>query len=537
MKYLLTGGGTGGHVYPALAIAEELLEQDADARFLFVGVKGRAESHLVPTAGYELRFVPAAGFPSGRSPWPLARFFMLLLFGVIKASWILLRWRPHAVIGTGGYASAPIMLACALLGKIRLLHVPSVIHEQNAVPGKLNRLVARWASLVASTYPSAMPHLPKERAILTGYPVRRRFTRSLSKEEARAELSIPRDASVVLAFGGSLGARSINNGIVAALPLLRSMGDLLVIHGTGRAAFSGYDPVAETTERLESLSFDPDSSFYRRLEYLDPMADFLSAADFVVCRAGAGTLSELCAAGLPAVVVPKANLPGDHQVRNALSLQTAGAVEVLYERPVRGESGIVEIISPGELADRVRRLLGDPERRAAMAARARRLATPQASLIIAQAVMALAQGTLPEQPKPTTDQWPAVAPELDMLFDKAGGELLGEVRSRHERGMAFSPEELRYLAYRTAGYLTTSTWEARNIGVKLAGLLKDSGVTTIISSGYRRNLQTAEPLAKILKLDPLVMPAHDTAAIISRLRREHPGGVVLIVAHVCALCR
>lgn len=482
MKYLLTGGGTGGHVYPALAIAEELEAQDPEATFLFVGVKGRAEAHLIPAAGYAFRSVPAMGFPRSRSPWPVARFSVVLLFGVIKAAWILLRWRPHAVVGTGGYASAPTMLACALLGKARVLAVPSLIHEQNAIPGKLNRLVARWASLVASTYPSALPHLPKDRTILSGYPVRRQIARALSKDEARTKLCIPRDANVLLAFGGSLGARSINNGIVAALPLLRSTSKLLVVHGTGRAAFSGYDPIEETTAKLESLPFEPDPSFYRRLEYLDPMADFLSAADLAVCRAGAGTLSELCASGLPAVVVPKANLPGDHQVRNALSLQAAGAAEVLYERPVRGESGITEIISPRELSDSVRLLLDDPKRKAALAANARRLATPFASQTIAEAVIALAGGHAPQPSGTVLEQWPAVAKELDVLFEKGGAELLDEVRSRSQKGSSVSPEELRYLAYRTAGYLASSTWEGRNMGVKLTGLLRLTERSLLLAS-------------------------------------------------------
>jgi UDP-N-acetylglucosamine--N-acetylmuramyl-(pentapeptide) pyrophosphoryl-undecaprenol N-acetylglucosamine transferase len=490
MKYLLTGGGTGGHVYPALAIAEELAEQDREATFLFVGVKGRAEAQLVPAAGYAFRSVPAIGLPTSRSPWPLARFLMMLLFGVIKAAWILLRWRPHAVIGTGGYASAPIMLACALLGKARLLVVPSLIHEQNAVPGKLNRLVSRWASLVASTYPSAIPNLPKDRTILSGYPVRKRIARALSKEEARSRLHIPQDAKVLVVFGGSLGARSINNGIVGALPLLRSTKGLLVVHGTGRAAFSGYDPVEETAALVDSLPFEPDPSFYRRLDYLDPMADFLSAADLVVCRAGAGTLSELCVSGLPAVVVPKANLPGDHQVRNALSLQAAGAAVVLYERLVRGASGITEIISPRELSDSVGRLLNDPKSTAAMGANALRLATPEATQTVAEAVIALAGGQAPQPSRAVLEQWPAVSKELDVLFEKGGGELLDEIRLRIRKGRSVSPEELRYLAYRTAGYLASSAWEARNTGVKLAGLLRISERSLLLASlVYERRKQ------------------------------------------------
>jgi len=158
---------------------------------------------------------------------------------------------------------------------------------------------------------------------------------------------------VLLAFGGSSGSRSINRCLVGALPSLLEIGGLVVIHGTGRSTSSEYDPIADTDNELAKLSSSPDGHSYLRHDYLDPMALNISAADLVVCRAGAGTLNELCAAGKAALVIPKANLPGDHQVKNAMALQAAGAVEVLYEQPVRGEMGIVEMVSREELIQSV----------------------------------------------------------------------------------------------------------------------------------------------------------------------------------------
>ncbi|MCU0610973.1 MAG: glycosyltransferase [Candidatus Eisenbacteria bacterium] len=481
MNYLLTGGGTGGHVYPALAIAEQIRLVDPGASFLYVGVRGRAEEHLVPVTGIPLRRIPAAGLPAASSPLALARFAATEVAGIARAMALLRRWRPDVIVGTGGYVSAPVVLANALLTRCGVSRTPVVLHEQNAVPGRLNRLAGAWATLIASSYPSAVPFFPKGKAVVSGYPVRSKIAEPLSRDEARRELRIEPDRRVVLVFGGSLGSRSLNRGIVGALPALGAVEGLLIIHATGRPGRGGYDPVADTARAAAALPRPPDPNLYRSSDYLDPMSTYLAAADLVVSRAGAGTLNELCAIRRAGLLVPKANLPGDHQVRNALALQAAGAAEVLYERPVRIDETVVEQISPDELAVRITALMNDPGRLAELGDRAGALATPGAARWLATAVVHLAQGR-PVEPVPPPVPWPDAGGDTDRFALLPASALLNSIRSRQKNGPPLSPQERSYLAYRTDGYLAASGWEGRNWGVKLAGALCYGARVDIISA-------------------------------------------------------
>ncbi len=482
MRFLLTGGGTGGHVYPALAIGEQLAKLDPQAVFLYVGVRGRAEEKLVPAAGIPLRTVSSRGFPTSRSLPALARFAASLFLGMIKAFWILCRWKPDVIVGTGGYASAPVVFANMFRRKMGFFACPVLLHEQNAAPGRLNRYAARWASLVAVSYPSTVEEFPPGRASFLGYPIRAGMIEPLTRGAAREKLGVAKDAKVVLVFGGSLGARALNKGIVAALPALRNVESLLIIHATGKASSGSYDPVEETRRDIAKMGIGSSDSFYRCMGYLDPISDYLAAADLVVCRAGAGSLSELCAFGKPALLVPKANLPGDHQVRNALALQAAGAAEVLYEVPVRTEDEIIGVAPPQELARRIACLLSDESRLKLLGERGRRLATPHASRLIAEATIALAAGeSIPSDPRDNA-QWPSLSRDLDRLAHLRGGLLLEDARGRTKAGSGFSQEEQEYLAYRTDGYLASPRWEERNIGIKLVGLLGLCGRISLIAA-------------------------------------------------------
>lgn len=471
MNYLLTGGGTGGHVYPALAIAERVRAIDEDARFLYVGVKGRAEAALVPPTGIPLRFVCARGLPPGMSGPALVRFAFTSAAGVGRAAILLRRWRPDVIVGTGGYVSAPVVLANHLLTRLGVSRIPVLLHEQNAVPGRLNRMAGSWATLVASTYPSAASHFPAGRVIVSGYPVRARIAAPLPRDDARRDLGIDAHRKVVLVFGGSLGSRSLNRGIVAALPALKAEKDILVIHATGRPTRGGYDPVVDTDRALAALPAPPDPAWYRRLDYLDPIAVYLAASDLVLCRAGAGTLNEICVMGKAALLVPKANLPGDHQVKNALALQASGAAEILYERPLRTAEGLIEHLVPEELAACVLGLSADPGRRARLAERAAALATPDAAAKLAHLVVRLARGAPPVAPDYPAS-WPPAGGTVEPLTLLSASSLLAHVNSRGRSPAAHPPEERAYIQYRTDGYLTSHAWEERNWGVKLAGALR-----------------------------------------------------------------
>lgn len=389
---LLSGGGTGGHVYPAVAIAEAVRRRWPDVRLVFVGIRGRAEEAIVPKLGFELRFVPASGMPALSDLAGQARFAATLARGVRAARALLDELRPAAVVGTGGYASAPVLLAAvgAIFPRPRSRRPVTLVHEQNAVPGKLNRLVGRRVDRVAVTFRESLRYFPEGRAVHTGYPLRTQIG-ATGRAEARRRLGLPADAFVLLAFGGSLGARTINRGVAAALPWLLAEPDVVVLHGTGRYSGSDYDPTADTAAAVERAGLPADlRSRYRPQEFLDPIGDYYAAADLVVCRAGAGTLAEVQGTGLPAIVIPKRGLPGDHQTANARSLERAGAARVLLEHPVDDpHGGRIDAVDPADLARLVLELRANPAARRAMGERARALHAAGAADRIAEEVAGL----------------------------------------------------------------------------------------------------------------------------------------------------
>ena len=490
MNYLLTGGGTGGHVYPALAIWEQLKERDPRGKFLFVGVRGRAEARLVPPLGIRFKTVSSKGFPGRNNPFRLVGFSISLLCGIMKAMGIIILWKPDVIVATGGYVSAPVVCANEILRRIGLRRVPVLIHEQNAIPGLMNRFAAKWATCVAVSYPSTVEYLPRDRTRVLGYPVRKSVYTPPDRTVVRDRLGIPSDAEVLLVFGGSLGARSINKAIVGALPRLMERRTLFILHATGYGGGKQYDPVRETEADLSAMSEQPDPTRYRRFEYLDPIADFYAAADLVVCRAGAGTLNELSTFGKPALLIPKANLPGDHQVRNALIFQNAGAAEVMYEEPVRSSNGILGMAPSEQMAHRIIELFENGGKRAKLGRRIKDLSSQDASSRIAKAVMTLGNGGIPADDLPTAMHWPELDSSISCFAGMGGAQLLHAVKIRMSNSDPLTSHEKRYLHYRTDGYLASDQWEERNIGVKLSGVTRRSDRTGLLASmisGTRKN--------------------------------------------------
>ncbi|MEM1009575.1 MAG: UDP-N-acetylglucosamine--N-acetylmuramyl-(pentapeptide) pyrophosphoryl-undecaprenol N-acetylglucosamine transferase, partial [Myxococcota bacterium] len=363
-RYLLTGGGTGGHVYPAIAMADALREQEPEATFLYVGVRGKAEEKIVPARGYEIAYVESEGWPGSRPSLRLLRFGWTLVKGVWQALDILRKYRPDVIVATGGYVSAPIMLAWLILKRLRLTQAKTFVHEQNLVPGRLNRLIGNVADHVGVSFTESRRYLP--RAEMLGYPVRREM---VGKEQgsARAALKIPEDAKVILAFGGSQGARTINRAVVDALPRLLADEKVWVIHGVGRMNSKAYRALEDTQQRFFELGLPTEQKQrYKMLDYLDPIEDYYTAADLVSGRGGAGTLAEMALCGLSALLIPKANLPGDHQVRNARALQDKQAAALVYEHAQQTQEGLIEVVEGEVLAERVLALLDAPEQRASM---------------------------------------------------------------------------------------------------------------------------------------------------------------------------
>jgi UDP-N-acetylglucosamine--N-acetylmuramyl-(pentapeptide) pyrophosphoryl-undecaprenol N-acetylglucosamine transferase len=343
-RILLAGGGTAGHVNPALAIGSALATEET--RLLYVGVRGRVEEEVVPREGIPIKYILASGYPGSLSP-ETAVFLLKLLIGTIQSLFILLSFRPEIIVGTGGYVSAPVIIAASLLRKFRLGNARVLLHEQNAIPGKLNRLMGRFANQVLVTFPETLSYFPQN-GIVVGYPLRKRIAK-VSRAEAlqKINLHIPEGRKVVLVFGGSQGARAINQALIDALGFLLPYRDsLFIIHGVGLFKSNEYNAANDTEARLRRLYSEEQlrdiNGFYVYRAFFHDIELFYAISDLVVARGGAGSLNEISAMGLPALIIPKSNLPGDHQVMNARSMEKAGGAEILYEQISPANGKLVE---------------------------------------------------------------------------------------------------------------------------------------------------------------------------------------------------
>jgi UDP-N-acetylglucosamine--N-acetylmuramyl-(pentapeptide) pyrophosphoryl-undecaprenol N-acetylglucosamine transferase len=360
--FVITGGGTGGHVFPALALADEMRRRDAGVRVLFVGTERGLETRLVPERGWRLALVRAKGLVGKSLAARLAGGAALPL--AFLDSWrILSKERPRAVVGVGGYASGPVVATAALR------RIPTVIHESNAVPGVTNRILARVASRVAVGTPAGLARLPH--AVVTGNPVRAEFFAA----GPLAGRAVPRRLRL-LVVGGSQGAQVLNRVVPDAVSLLRKRGlDFDLIHQMGKERAPGQREALAA--RYAATGFFGECV----CEFVADMPGALAAADLVVCRAGAMTVAELSASGRPSLLVPFAAATDGHQEANARALESAGAALVLTESEA----------SPEAVAGFLAALFENPSRLAQMSAAARALAAPDAAARLCDLVMQVAR--------------------------------------------------------------------------------------------------------------------------------------------------
>ncbi len=308
---LFAAGGTGGHVYPAIAVADALRRRIPDAHIRFAGTRNRMEWEAVPKAGYEMYPITAAGLHRTRPYRNLALPFKLVR-SMVESHTLVRRFDPDVAVGTGGYVSGPVLLAASMVGK------PIVVQEQNAYPGLTNRLLGKRAATVHVAFEEARKHFPSDRCLCSGNPVRQELV-AVDPEESRRGYELPAEAFVIAVFGGSLGSRAINEVMVRNLETLLRDESVHVIWQSGRRYFE------------EMRSRVPSHPRLRLLEYVDRMDRAYAAADLVVCRSGALTCSELAITGTPSILIPSPNVAEDHQTHNARSMVAAGAAEMIPE--------------------------------------------------------------------------------------------------------------------------------------------------------------------------------------------------------------
>ncbi len=362
MRVLLAGGGTAGHINPALSIADQVRKHHPQAEILFLGKRGNMEEKLVTKHGYAIDFIDIEGFK--RSPIQNIRVVAKTLKAICKSRKIMKAFRPDVVVTTGGYVSGPVMIAAHLLG------VPSLIHESNVYPGVAVKMSAKTATRICVSFDKTLELISqKHKCVKTGNPVRTEILNT-TREAARSALRI-KDKPLVLVFGGSLGAKKLNEAVLGYIDKIKDASNVQLIFGTGERNY------AEVMGALSEKGINvPECEHIKVLPYIYNMNEAMAAADIVIARAGAITIAELMALGKPSVLIPSPNVAYNHQETNARQLETNGAALVLTESELTVES----------LQEKIDLLLSDSERLYTIGENARKMGTPDATERIYQII-------------------------------------------------------------------------------------------------------------------------------------------------------
>lgn len=331
MKVIMTGGGTGGHIYPAIAIADEIKSRHPDAEIIFVGTERGMEKDIVPKAGYPIKFITVSGL-NRKNPIKLIKTLKDLNHGLHEAKQIIKEFKPDLVIGTGGYVCGPVMKTAAGMG------IKTYIHEQNAFPGLTNKLLSRGAERVFVAFDDAKKYFKtKKEPVTVGNPVRHAFT-EVDRQAARESLGVKEDEFMVLSFGGSLGAQRINDEMTVAAERLRERAGLRIFFVTGRRYYSSIMENADKTNARVTY-----------LQYIDDMPKYLNACDLAITRSGALTVSEITACGRASVMIPSPYVTNNHQYYNAKVVADRGGAILIEEKD----------LTNGEVADEIEQLMND----------------------------------------------------------------------------------------------------------------------------------------------------------------------------------
>lgn len=366
-RIVISGGGTGGHIFPALSIAQEINRRYPECEILFFGAEGRMESERIPAAGYPIKLLPVQGLPRGRNPFAKIKSVFNLLRSVNIAQTHLSDFEPQAAIGVGGYASAPTLLAASRM------NIPTLVQEQNSFAGVTNKLVGRRAKVICVAYKNMERFFPKApKIILTGNPIRANLMKVESHSpEAYRFFNLNPQNQTLLILGGSLGAHTINDGVAHELDYISAHPEIQVIWQCGKGYLRDAERMVQDFGRsIPNLIL---SDFIDRMDYA------YSVADLVVSRAGAGSISEFTLLGLPVILVPSPNVAEDHQTKNALALVNDDAAIMIRD-----------VDAAQKLMTTAFDLLHNPDRLAQLGANALKLACPRATADIVDEIERIA---------------------------------------------------------------------------------------------------------------------------------------------------
>ena len=365
LRIIISGGGTGGHIFPAISIANAIKAKHPDAQILFVGALGRMEMQRVPAAGYEIKGLPICGFDRKHLLKNIA-----VLFKIWKsqhmAKKIIKDFKPMVAVGVGGYASGPTLNQCAAMG------IPCLIQEQNSYAGVTNKLLAKKASKICVAYEGMDRFFPADKIIMTGNPVRQNVLQTdITKEEARKAFGLEPDKKTILVVGGSLGARTVNESIINHLDMVENA-DVQIIWQTGKY----YNKAI-----MDTLAQHKPIKNLKVMDFISDMGAAYRAADLVISRAGASSISEFCLIGKPVILVPSPNVAEDHQTKNALALVNKDAA--LY---------VKDIEAPDTLLDTALKTVNDEAKLASLSENIKKLGLKNSADVIADEVIKLATG-------------------------------------------------------------------------------------------------------------------------------------------------
>lgn len=373
-RVIVSGGGTGGHIFPAISIANAIRQLRPEAKILFVGAEGRMEMQRVPDAGYEIIGLPVAGFDRKRL-WRNVGVLIKLVRSQWKARKIIKKFKPQVAVGVGGYASGPTLKMAATMG------IPTLIQEQNSYAGVTNKLLAKQAKKICVAYEGMERFFPQEKIILTGNPVRQTLvTEQVSREDAAKHFDLDPNRKTVLIIGGSLGARTLNETMIANLNMIQAHPEVQFIWQVGKIyidqvkeALRAYSGELVCNSHIVTMPNLYVNDFIKHMEYA------YGIADLVVSRAGAGSISEFCLLGKPVILVPSPNVAEDHQTQNALALVRRDAA--LYVKDVEAKEQLVELAIE---------TVKDNDKLQALSRNILEMALPDSAEIIAKEVLRLA---------------------------------------------------------------------------------------------------------------------------------------------------